>query len=375
MKFTQILKNRLVIYLLGLIVGIAISFMTFSVYINAKSVNLENDLQIKMAQYEKKQRLVYENKDYILAGILLSPENRQKIDEKVVELSAKEQQKIRAYIDIKIKPIYRLALSNYANQKLKKINLTNIVSRLKIAISNKVINLLPTVSEKLKRLIINSININKQSLVSNLKKLITGYVQQNKGLIITTVQTQVASYVQANKTVILANVKETLLAYGQQNNQVISDFVMAKGKQFIRQYIDGEIDFNLLLSNLQTEIREKILNSDLAEDVEHILAQIEFLVSDVDDDYHFDKVTINGNQVDVSFLNIIDLYIEPVTANYDNNKTPFNISDDQLVIKDIYVNLEALDGRGIDIIIGQIHFEGIVAYLIFNSIGVVNEQI
>ncbi len=102
--------------------------------------------------------------------------------------------------------------------------------------------------------------------------------------------------------------------------------------------------------------------------------------ANVDDDFLFVEgenniltVSFNLSKLEATILNAIDITI--VEDSYSNNGTAVNLSDDTLVIGQIYLKFESSDKAGLDIVLGNITIKGKNAFLLHTNIGLINNAI
>ncbi len=307
------------------------AFLAIFIYNTALSYKLSHlnlDFSKYIADNVKQDEFIYEKQDYLFAGLMLD-ENFRNDSKDFFNKNIETNLNYDNYISSEINPIYK----NYLKTKLQELNTEELLNFIKDNVKIKLADLKKIISSKVK------INLNK--LISNL------------------------------------NTKISILKDELKNLEEIIKFKINNMSNDIKQKIKAQLsklnikisDLKVKLSNLQKELTK------IQEQLLEMKNNLNYLFSSVDDDYNFSTININGNTIDVSFLNILDLNIDLSTTQYINNSTPFNLDDDTLIIYDIYINLEALEGLGIDIVIGQININGPLALLIYNSIGVINEQI
>lgn len=292
----RFLKKNWIIYFIGILVGITITLFTLMLFINIKSQEIQNFVQPKISHNKNIKSFALDNKDYILAGILLNPDNKTKIDTILKEKNI-SQKEFENYLNIFIFPIYKESIKQF----LSKYSLSDIFSKLSDFIKTK----------------LSSIDFNK--IISSFKSKIKIFLNSKKNILNTIKSSSFNKAVEIIKN---------------------SDFYIK-----INSFISS---FKIFISNL---------------------------FEDTDDDYHFNTFTINNQNLNLSFLNYLDLYIDLDTISYDDNNSPLIISDDILIISDIYINFESLDTKGIDLILGTVQISGSYAFLLYPLLGVINENI
>ncbi len=291
----KIIKNKIFIYLLGLIIGVTVSMIAFDIYIASNQETNEQFMQKNIEKYGKINNQISVNKFYLIAGLLLSEDNQDLIKDKI-ENNQLNKNTVKNYYELNIKPIY-------IN------NISNVLSNLKVKNNNLISSKLNSFKNKgIKKI---------QSMIVNIENMIS--------------------------------------------NKIIEYRLQIEAKiNFLKNKYDLNSDQIIEIIKAQISIK---------------LPQFDNPFVDVDDDYHFGTISINGVDVDLSFLNFIDINIDLETTVYDDNQTPLKLSDDTLIINNIYFKLESQTGLGFDLVKKQIKIEGSKCLFIYQSLGVINENI
>lgn len=359
-----IFKNKIIIYFMGMLVGILISLLTLTLFINIKSQEVENFIQPKILQKQKLENFVIDNKDYIIAGLLLNSDN-QPIFENIIREKNISTEKIINYLNINIFPIYKEAIKQYLSTyslgdifpkitNFLKTKLGNIdFSKLTSILKSKIMTFLKTHSDFFEDVLINGINNFLEIVKSSLVKV----YNDNKAQIINII-----------KSTSTDKINELLSKYGETLKENIVNLTVEKIKEYL-PIVKNELIEEIKTSDFYIKLTKIITN------LKNLISNLNNLFADTDDDYHFGVVQINDQIINLSFLNFLDLYINLNTVKYDNNNSKFNTSDDTLTISDIYINFESLDENGIDLLLGKIQVSGSIAFLLYSSLGVINETI
>lgn len=308
------LHSRISSYGLGMIIGVILTLSLLFLFGNNKFFQVQEQIHKELTSIKKTNEFIENNRDYIIAGLALDPSNVEYYkhhQEKVLNFLDMDQKEFKEYMEMNIKPIYLDALKN----QLEKYSFDT--SQFLVKIKSRII-------EIIKEKIDNIKNTKSKNIIDQ-----SEYYQN-------IIQTKIKEKID--------DIKNTQL----------------------KKIIDQSEHYQKII---QKKIKEKI------DDIKiNISEEKDYLLRDVDNDYTFGVITIGNKQIDLTFLNYLDLYIDPDTITY-NDKGTNNPLDDVLIIRDIYITFEVLDGPGIDLIDGEVKITGGIAGLIMQNIGSINEQI